>query len=117
MGLACSLADTLSHGIESFVSLVPGTLAKESGVAAVRLVLEHPGEAAGSCRDERLMEAGYLGGVAASNCSVGVVHAFAHSIAALGIGHGHGNALGLTAGVLTNADAAAMSTLVRRFGC
>jgi alcohol dehydrogenase class IV len=51
------------------------------------------------------MEAAYLAGVAASNCSVGVVHAFAHTIAAYGVGHAVGNAAGLLPGIATNAAA------------
>ena len=115
-GMACALADTLSHAIEASVSIVPGTLAKEAGAGALRLVLENAGLPPGVCRDERLMEAGYLGGVAASNCSVGVVHAFAHSVAHAGIRHGQGNAIALAAGIQANAEAPAMRQLPARVG-
>ena len=62
------------------------------------------------------MEAGYLGGVAAGNCSVGAIHAFAHTIAAYGISHGYANALGLIAGIYANEDVPAMQQLLKRCG-
>ena len=114
--LANSLCDTLSHAIEAFVSIVPCRLAKEAAVSSLQLILEHyPGESRAS-RNDRLMEAGYLGGVAASNCFVGVVHAFAHTLAAFGINHGHANALGLIAGIYANGDVPGMLELLKRCG-
>jgi alcohol dehydrogenase class IV len=62
------------------------------------------------------MEAGYLGGVAASNCSVGVIHAFAHTVSRYGISHGHANAIGLGAGLTVNAAAPALQSLAHRVG-
>ncbi len=100
--LAASLCDALSHAIESYVSLLPCHLAQEAAVSALCMILEHCDREPGTCRNERLMEAGYLGGLAASHCSVGVVHAFAHALASQGVAHGQGNALGLIAGIETN---------------
>jgi alcohol dehydrogenase class IV len=114
--LADSLADTLSHAIEAYCSIVPNTLAKESAVSALRLVLEQGSSAPGPCRNDRLMESGYLGGVAASNCSVGVIHAFAHTVARYGVSHGHANAIGLIAGLTVNAAAPALQSLAKRVG-
>ena len=114
--LASFLSDALSHAIEAFLSIVPNPLAKEAALTGLRIILEHADATPGACRNERLMEAGYLGGVAASNCSVGVVHAFAHVISAYGVPHGVANALGLIAGIRTNADTPAMQTLVARTG-
>ena len=113
--VASSVCDTLSHGIEAFCSIVPNHLAKVAAVASLQLALRHFSSEASSCRNERLMEAGFLGGVAASNCSVGVVHAFAHSVAHLGIPHGVANGLGLVAGIRVNADTPAMQELADRF--
>jgi len=45
-----------------------------------------------------------------------VIHAFAHSVAHLGIPHSVGNALGIVAGIRTNAETPAMQTLVGRLG-
>jgi alcohol dehydrogenase class IV len=115
--LACWLGDLLSHAIEAFCSIVPGTLAKESAVSALRLVLDEAGAPQGSSRNERLMEAGYLAGVAASNCSVGIVHAFAHTIAGTGVPHGYANAVALPAGLSVNRDVPALEVLARRAGC
>ena len=106
------MADTLSHSVEAFVSIVPNALAKQAAVGALTMVLRHHAAADPHCRLERLMEAGYLGGVAASNCSVGVVHAFAHTIAAYGIPHGMANALGLAAGIAANAETSEMRDLL-----
>jgi alcohol dehydrogenase class IV len=114
--LADSLADTISHAIESYSSIVPNTLAKEAAVSALRLVLEHGSSPPDTCRNDRLMEAGYLGGVAASNCSVGVIHAFAHTVSRYGISHGHANAIGLGAGLTVNAAAPALQSLAHRVG-
>ena len=114
--LACLVCDTLSHGIEAYCSIVPNHLAKQFAFSALRLVLENFDETPGSSRNDRLMEAGYLGGVAASNCSVGVVHAFAHSVAHLGISHSLGNALGLVAGLRANADTPAVQALAGKLG-
>ena len=114
--LADSLADTISHAIESYSSIVPNTLAKEAAVSALRLVLEHGSNPPDPCRNDRLMEAGYLGGVAASNCSVGVIHAFAHTVSRYGVSHGHANAISLGAGLTVNAAAPALQSLAHRVG-
>ena len=115
-GIATSLADTSSHAVESYCSIVGNTLAKEAAVSALWLVLEHGSGEPTPCRNERLMEAGYLGGLAASHCSVGVVHAFAHTISRYGVAHAHANAIGLGAGIAANADAEPLRTLARRVG-
>jgi alcohol dehydrogenase class IV len=112
--LECSLSDALSHAIESFVSIVPCGIAKESAVSALWLILENYELPVSTSRNDKLMEAGFLGGLSASHCSVGVVHAFAHTVARDGIAHGHGNALGLIPGILTNAETPAMQLLLKR---
>ena len=114
--LACALCDALSHAVEAFVSIVPGCLAKEAAFAALRLILEHYTNASNASHAQALMEAGYLGGVAAANCSVGAIHAFAHTMAAYGMPHGYANALGLIAGIAANQDTPAMQTLLQRCG-
>ncbi len=113
--LANSLCDALSHAIEAYVSILPCPLAKEAAVSALTLIFRHYTDGSPS-RNDRLMEAGYLGGVAAANCSVGAIHAFAHTIAAYGVSHGHANALGLIAGVYSNQDVPAMQALLGRCG-
>jgi alcohol dehydrogenase class IV len=114
--MARSLGDALTHAIEAYLSIVPGTLAKESAASALRLILLHARAEPSTDRNERLMEAGYLAGSAASNCSVGVVHAFAHSVASWGVPHGYACAVGLEAGLLANRDVTALSELARRVG-
>jgi alcohol dehydrogenase class IV len=114
--LACALCDALSHAIEAFVSIVPCTLAKEAALSALQLILEHYANAGDASSAQHLMEAGYLGGVAAANCSVGAIHAFAHTIAAYGLPHGYANALGLLAGIFANQDTPAMQVLLQRCG-
>jgi alcohol dehydrogenase class IV len=114
--LATLLGDTLTHGVEAFVSIVPGTLAKEAAVSSLRIVLQHFPEAASPSRNERLMEAGFLAGLAASNCSVGIVHAFSHTLAAWDLPHAFCNALGLRAGIRVNASVPAMRQLAERVG-
>ena len=107
------LCDALSHAIEAFVSIVPNPLAKHAAASALQVVLDHR-ELKDHCSRERLMEAGYLGGVAASNCSVGVVHAFAHALAGDGVPHGIANGLGLSAGIVANRATSEMDALVAR---
>ena len=114
--LCAFLSDALSHAVESFVSIVPNALAKEAALSTLSLILTYHGAPASTSRAQHLMEAGYLGGVAASNCSVGVVHAFAHSMARYGIAHGRANALGLPAGMEANECTPEMDTLLRRSG-
>jgi alcohol dehydrogenase class IV len=114
--LACYLSDALSHAVEGYISIVPSTLAKQAAVSALRLILDHWDDAPSSHRDQSLMEAAYLGGVAASNCSVGVVHALAHTLASYGISHAAGNAAGLVAGIETNAGAPALQDLAASCG-
>jgi alcohol dehydrogenase class IV len=114
--LGCCFGDAASHAVEAFASIVPGTLAKEAAVSALTLLLRHAAGAPGSSRFERLMEAGYLGGLAAANCSVGVVHAFAHTVAVLGVPHGFANAVAIEAGIRTNADVPALDQLATRVG-
>jgi alcohol dehydrogenase len=111
--IAPFLCDALSHAIEAFVSIVPNPLAKHAAAAALPLILEHHA-LGGHCSRERLMEAGYLGGVAASNCSVGVVHAFAHALAGDGVPHGVANGLGLRAGLAANEPTSEMDSLLSR---
>jgi alcohol dehydrogenase class IV len=114
--LASWMSDTLSHAIESFVSVVPNALAKHAAVSALQTVLRFGSNADVHCRHERLMEAGFLGGVAASNCSVGVVHAFAHTVASYGVPHGVANAMGLAAGISANAGTSEMRALLDLLG-
>ena len=54
--------------------------------------------------------------LAASHCSVGVVHAFAHGVAAWGVSHAAGNATALAAGLRANRSAPALGRLARRVG-
>ncbi len=107
------LCDALSHAIEAFVSIVPNPLAKHAAASALQVILDHR-DVHDHCSRERLMEAGYLGGVAASNCSVGVVHAFAHALAGDGVPHGVANGLGLSAGIATNQTTSEMDALLGR---
>lgn len=94
--LASSVADALSHAIEAWMSIVPGRLPRQAAVSCLRLILS---DGPAYDRSATLMDAGFLGGVAAAHCSVGVVHAFAHTISRHGLGHGHANALALVPGV------------------
>jgi len=92
--LALFLCDALSHAVEAYVSIVPNAVAKELAVSGLRLV--HRGFADPEApRHQDLMLGAYFAGAAASHCSVGAAHAFAHTAAGYGIGHAHGNALAL----------------------
>jgi alcohol dehydrogenase class IV len=109
--VACCLCDALSHSIEAYLSIVPSTMAKHAASSALRLILQHWGDAPGAARDQYFMDAAYLGGVAAANCSVGVVHAFAHTMAAYGVPHAAANAAGLLPGLAANAASPALARL------
>ena len=111
--LSASLADALTHAVESCVSLVPNYLAKAIAGAALRSLLQHAdGDAPVASRADRLLEASYLAGAAASHTSVGIAHAFAHAMAAEGMPHGRGNAMAVAAAVRFNADVPATQALV-----
>lgn len=114
--LANLLADAVSHAVEAFISIVPNYLAKEAAASALGLILESYPAAPEVSRNERLLEAAYLAGLAASHCSVGVIHAFAHSVARWQVSHGHANALGLLPGIEANAETPALARLTRRLG-
>ncbi|MCA9246775.1 MAG: iron-containing alcohol dehydrogenase [Planctomycetales bacterium] len=113
---AQSLADAMSHGIEAFLSIVPNYLAKEMALASLGLIFEFHESSSSDDAQERLLEASYLAGLAASHCSVGVIHAFAHSVARWGIPHGMANAIALAAGIEANRDGVAMQRLISRLG-
>ncbi len=111
--LAASLCDALSHALEANLSLVPLRLGKEAGLSCLRIITNSYAQEPSSSQRQAFMEAGFLGGIAAANCSVGIVHAFAHSMAVRGLSHALGNACALPAGLMFNADTAAMSHLLK----
>ena len=114
---SASLADALTHAVESLVSLVPNHLAKAAAGAALRSLLEHAdGEVPVASRADRLLEASYLAGVAASHTSVGIAHAFAHAMAAEQMPHGRGNAMAIVAALRFNAEAPAARALLEDTG-
>jgi alcohol dehydrogenase class IV len=115
--IALWLCDALSHAIEAKASIVPAYPAKEAAVSALWLILEQWGAPDDDVRSDRLMEASFFAGLAAAHCSVGLIHAWAHSLAAWGVPHALGNALGLLPGLTANAAAPALSELARRVGC
>ena len=114
--VALWLCDALSHAVEAYLSIVPGRLARVAALSALTSILEEHAETPTASRNERLMEAAYLAGVAVGNCSVGVIHAFAHTLSRYGVAHAAGNALGLAAGLEANATAPASEELWRRAG-
>ena len=109
--LAAFVADALSHSLEGYLSIVPNPLARTSAIGALqRIFAAFTAEPGGAARDQ-LLEASLLGGIAAANCSVGIVHAFAHAVGADGVPHGLGNAVALEAGIAFNREVPAMATL------
>ena len=112
--VATALCDAISHAIESYVSIIHSSFAEDAAVSALTRILRVANQEPSAARNQVLIEASYLAGLAASNCSVGVVHAFAHTMALLGISHAHANGLGLLAGIRTNRDVPAMVDLCRR---
>lgn len=113
---ATFVCDALSHAVESFLSIVPNPLAKESALSALDLILTNYSPDPSASHNDRLMEASFLGGVAAANCSVGIIHAFAHSIGAAGMAHGLANACALESGLKFNAQTPQMRELLGRLG-
>jgi len=110
--LAASLGDALSHAVESTLSIVPNYLAKMAAGAALRSIIDPTATLdVSTSRADRLMEAAFLAGAAASHTSVGIAHAFAHAMAAEGLSHGAGNAVALVPALLFNAEAPTMGLL------
>ncbi len=114
--LAGFVSDAISHGVESYLSVVPNTLARASALSALRLIFEHFEPQPDHAQQDRLMEASFLAGVAAANCSVGIVHAYAHAIGRDGVPHGLANAAGLDAGIAFNAETPQMTGLLAALG-
>ncbi len=110
--LAAFSCDALSHALEAQLSLIPGALPRASARNALDMILASFSQTAPDCDKDRLLEASFLAGVAAANCSVGIVHAFAHTIGADGVPHGIANAIGLRTGLLFNAATAQMTALL-----
>ena len=108
-GFVC---DALSHALEAILSLVPMRLGKQAGASALGVLLDAWASEETPSRRDALLEGSFLGGVAAANCSVGIVHAFAHAIGPDGIGHGLANACGLLDGLRFNAETAQMRSLL-----
>ncbi|MFM8223833.1 MAG: iron-containing alcohol dehydrogenase, partial [Planctomycetaceae bacterium] len=114
--LALWLCDALSHSIEGYASLIPAYPAREFAASALFGILSQWTEPAGVRCLDRVLEASYFAGLAASHCSVGVIHAFAHSLAHWGVSHALGNALGLLPGLTVNAHLAPLGELATRVG-
>ncbi|HBH51467.1 MAG TPA: hypothetical protein DDY91_06185 [Planctomycetaceae bacterium] len=115
--LSLWLCDALSHSIEGYCSLIPAYPAREFGATALYGILSQWTIPAGVRCPDRVLEASYFAGLAASHCSVGVIHAFAHSLAHWGVSHALGNALGLRPGLAINANLPALGELALRSGC
>jgi len=90
------ICDAVSHAVEGYASIVPNRLAKEAAVTGLRLIRSGKQKAddAGSPEEDLLMGA-YYAGIAATHCSVGAAHAFAHTAARFDVPHAHGNLLAL----------------------
>ena len=101
--LASYVCDALSHAIEAGASVVPGGLAKSTAAMALQKLLSQMDDSLTDSSKDRLLEGSFLAGLAAANCSVGIVHAFAHAIGALGVPHGLANAVALIHGIRFNA--------------
>ena len=114
--LAALVADALTHSVEASLSIVPLQLGKEAALSALQVILSNYSIDVGSSQRDRLMEAGFLGGVAAVNCSVGIIHAFAHSVGPDGIPHGLANACALDCGLQFNGETPQMKVLLQRAG-
>ena len=105
------LADALSHALEGALSIVPTHIAKTVGISAIDSILQNydsDSELPHAALD-RLLEASYLAGITSANCSVGIAHAFAHSVSMYGIGHGAANALALQSMLRFNAETSQMA--------
>ncbi|MEM8984374.1 MAG: iron-containing alcohol dehydrogenase [Pseudomonadota bacterium] len=102
--MAGFICDALSHAIESGYSVVPSAMAKGIAAQALRTLVANFADAGGDSRKDRLLEGSFWAGLAAANCSVGIVHAFAHSIGAHGVPHGIANAVALLPGIRFNAE-------------
>ena len=112
--LASFVSDALTHAVEAYLSVVPNTLAKETALSALNIIMSNFSTDPGPSENDALMQAGFAGGVAAANCSVGIVHAFAHTVGAAGVPHGIANACALDVGLAFNAKTPQMQDLLPR---
>ena len=111
--MARFVSDALSHAVEASVSVVPNPFAKLSAVNALEVIFARFSGQPGHSDQDCLMEASFMAGVAAANCSVGIVHAFAHSVGQDGVPHGLANAAALEAGIGFNAGTTQMAGLLK----
>lgn len=88
--------DILAHAIEAYLSILQGYLTEEFSISAIRTLYRIGREGDMSSADPDLVfKASFFAGLAAGNRSTGMVHAFAHSVAALGVPHAAGVGLAL----------------------
>jgi len=114
--LALALCDAVSHAVEAHVSIVPNALARELAVDGLRLVRRGFVDEPDTHAREDLLLGAFFAGAAASHCSVGLAHAFAHTAATTGVGHAEGNALALPAVARRLADAGKLDVLAAEAG-
>ncbi len=93
--------DILSHAIEAYHSILPAFLSEEFSVYAIKILYEidQKERDMGDADQDLLFKASFFAGLAVSNRSTGMVHAFAHSVASLGIPHAVSIGLALSAAV------------------
>ena len=95
--LRTTVADTLAHAIEGYVSVVEHPLMDAFAEKAVSIVNRFAGQFAGDEWDigmlADLQTAAMLGGWVQNHCVVGLSHAIAHQLGHYEVGHGLANGL------------------------
>lgn len=92
--------DTLTHGIESYLSIFQTRQTEKDAIQAIKLTFKYLQRAFDTGEDlearEKMQEAAYLGGLAFTRAYVGNVHAVAHALGGFyNVPHGYANAVAL----------------------
>ena len=105
--LIASALDAMAHIVEGYVSVINNSfidVMAETGLSILHLELEKLLVDSGSIDFERLMYAGYLGGLVQNHCIVGAAHGVAHQLTDHGFSHGEAIGLLLSGVMALNAE-------------
>ncbi|ORU00567.1 Alcohol dehydrogenase [Anaerovibrio sp. JC8] len=121
--LVASALDAMAHIVEGYVSVINNSfidVMAETGLSILHSELEKLLADGKNIDFERLMYAGYLGGLVQNHCIVGAAHGVAHQLTDHGFSHGEAIGLLLSGVMVLNAEidtiAAKYEKISRRAG-
>ena len=118
--LVASALDAMAHLLEGGVSVINNSfmdVMAETGLSILHAELEKLLAEDISIDFERLMYAGYLGGLVQNHCIVGAAHGVAHQLTDYGFSHGEAIALLLSGVIALNAEDGNVAAKYERIAC